>query len=131
MDKYIFVATFVKEDDNQYSVSFKDLPGCVTCGENLADALYMAKDVLEGWLWGMEEEKAVIPSPTDINDIASNKGEFLIPIIADMKIVRDDMNNKTVTKNCTMPYWLEKRATKAGLNFSQVLQNALKEKLDL
>lgn len=72
MAKYLYFALFEQEDE-QYIVSFPDLPGGNTFGEDLSDALHMAKDALEGHLLILEDEKEEIPSPSKSKDIIRSK----------------------------------------------------------
>ena len=41
----VYLAVFHPEEDG-YSVSFPDLPGCYTDGQDLADAMTMAEEAL-------------------------------------------------------------------------------------
>lgn len=72
MSKYVFPAVFELED-GLYNVLFPDLPGCYTCGNDLADALYMAEDALAGWLSHAEEKGESIPRPSALNGIPQQK----------------------------------------------------------
>lgn len=131
MDKYLFFATFTVEEDGRYSISFDDLPGCYTFGENIEDGMKNAKEALELHLFGMEEDGDCIPEATNPIDIKIKENEFLVPIIVYMKPVREEMNNKAVKKTLTIPYWLNKVAEKEGINFSALLQKAIKEKIGI
>ena len=53
-DTYIYPAIFHLEEDNSYWVEFPDFPMANTQGENLEDALHMAKDCLAGYISYME-----------------------------------------------------------------------------
>ena len=131
MDKYLFFATFTAEEDGRYSISFNDLPGCYTFGENIEDGMKNAKEALELHLFGMEEDGDCIPETTNPIDIKIKENEFLVPIIVYMKPVREEINNKAVKKTLTIPYWLNKVAEKEGVNFSALLQKAIKEKIGI
>lgn len=65
MAKYLFPAIFDAGENGSdgYTITFPDLPGCISEGENVDDAMIMAKDALEGFLYGMEEDGEDIPSP--------------------------------------------------------------------
>src|SRR5699024_9439336 len=110
LSKYLYYALFESEDNEQYSISFPDLPGCLTCGDNMSDALYMAKDVLEGFMIGMEDDKEPIPTPSEPNKIEVPTDALLIPIEADTKLARIKFENKSVKKILTIPYWLDELA---------------------
>lgn len=93
--KYHFYAMLEKED-NYYNVTFPDLPGAITYGNNMNEAVEMATDVLGGHLLVMEDDKEVIPKPSDYTDLSCeiDKHQQLQLIVADTKIVRDkeDLN---------------------------------------
>jgi len=126
--KYAYTAVFTKED-GLYNVYFPDLPGCYTCGENVADAVYMAQDVLCLWLYDLEQDKKRIPPATIPNDIEVANGEFTSVVAVDTETYRRFYENKSVKKTLTIPMWLNERVERANVNFSYVLQEALKEKL--
>jgi len=129
MDRYIFPAVFESDGNGGYTVTFPDLPGCITEGDTLDEALYMAKDALELYIYNLEEDNETIPAPTAPEKIKVPEGAFVNLIEVYMPPVRDEMANKSVNKTVTIPRWLNEAAEKANINFSQVLQYALKEQL--
>lgn len=130
MAKYIYPAIFSSEEGG-FSVRFPDIDGCFTSGEDLADALKMANDTLALMLVHLEDEKRDIPVPSDILSLKIKKGEFSSLISADTIAYRHTLNNMAVKKTLSIPAWLNDAATAAGVNFSQTLQDALKEKLSI
>ncbi len=126
-DRYMYPALFEYEKDGGVSVSFPDLPGCFTCGDNQEDALLMAQDALRGHLATLEDLKKKIPQASDIRQIEKKPEEEVVIIEAWMLPLR----NRTIRKNLTIPAYLAIAAEKAGLNFSQVLSNALRSELGL
>lgn len=129
--KYIYPAIFTEEKEGGYSVNFPDLEGCSTCGEDLAEALHMAEDVLALTLVDYEDEKRHIPDPSVRTNIALADNEFINYTHCDTAQYRRLMNNRAVKKTLSIPEWLNEAATAAGLNFSQTLQNGLKQQLNL
>lgn len=129
-DVYIFPAIFDYAEDG-ISIEFPDLPGCLSCADTDEEALYMAKDVLKGFLLCMEEENEDIPEPTPLKDVKLENNQRAVLIEVCLALLREARNNKAVKKTLTIPYWLNVEAEKAGINFSQVLQVALKEKLNV
>ena len=127
--KYAFPAIFTPEADGSYSVIFPDLEGCYTCGDNLQDALEMAEDALALTLYGYETDARNIPKPSALTDITYKENEFVNYIACDTLAYRKMYNNKSVKKTLTIPEWLNEAAISLNLNFSQVLQDALKERL--
>ncbi len=129
-DIYRFIAV-VSFDDDGISINFPDLKGCFTCA-NTEDEIYkMAKEVLGLHLWGMEQDNEPIPNPSTLKDIRLAKNETTILVEIFMPSIRDKINNKTIKKTLTIPQWLNIEAEKRDVNFSQILQNALKEYLQI
>ena len=131
MAKYIYPAIFTPEKEGGYSIVFPDIDGCYTCGDNLDDGLSMANDALALMLVQLEDDKEDIPAPTPINKLKLKKNEFSTLISADTIKYRHTLNNAAVKKTLSIPAWLNDAAISAGINFSQVLQDALKTQLHL
>ncbi len=129
-DRYIFPALLNYADDG-ISVSFPDLPGCLTCAHDTETALTRAKEALGLYLYDSEQCGEVIPEPSDISDLVLEDGD--IPTLVDvfMPSIRDRVNNRMVKKTLTIPAWLNRTAEDAGVNFSQLLQESLKDYLGL
>lgn len=130
MAKYIYPAIFTPEENGKFSIKFPDIDGCYTYGDNLADGMEMAQDALALMLTHLEDEKREIPVASFINDLTVNSGEFTNYISCDTDVYRRLMNKAAVKKTLSIPSWLNDSAVAAGLNFSQVLQDALKERLN-
>ena len=131
MAKYVYPAIFTKEENGLYSVEFPDINGCVTCGDDLADALYMAQDVLAFTLYDYERDKKKVPVPSDPDSIEVPSGSFVNCVLCDTLEYQKRNNNKAVKKTLSIPEWLNELAINAGVNFSQVLQDALKSQLNV
>lgn len=128
MAKYVYPAVFSPEEGG-YSVFFPDLQGCYTCGDDLQDAIMMAEDVLAFYLYDEEANGHVIPEASKADQIKCEEGEFVNYIACDTIEYAKMHNSRAVKKTLTIPEWLNEAATKAGVNFSQVLQEALMEKV--
>ena len=109
-DTYIYPAIFHLEDDNSYWVEFPDFPMANTQGEDLEDALYMAKDCLAGYISCMEEEEQKIPKATIPYTKELDKNSFVQLIEAYLPPYRDEYYNKMERKNVTIPRWLNQIA---------------------
>ena len=131
MAKYIYPAVFTPEDGGKFSIHFPDIDGCYTCGDNLADGMEMAQDALALMLTHLEDEKREIPAASPINTIKVNQNEFANYITCDTTVYRRLINNTAVKKTLSIPSWLNDSAVAAGLNFSQILQDALKKQLNI
>lgn len=131
MAKYLFPAVFTPESGGIYSVNFPDIEGCYTQGDNLQDAFEMAEDVLCLRLYDLEESQSNIPTPSNPKKIVTDKNSFVVFVRTDTLEYRKFFDNKAVKKTLTIPNWLNTKAEKEGINFSQVLQNALKDQLGI
>lgn len=131
--KLVYPAYFSPlEESDGYCVTFPDLPGCVTQGDNLSDAFEMAEDAAAGWLLDELEDGNNLPEPSKLADIKIEyEGDFVNLIVLDMDLYAEKYGEKAVRKNCTIPAWLNTAAERNNINFSSLLQNALIEKLGL
>lgn len=129
MDRYIFPAVFEQGENKGYVVTFPDLPGCITEGDTIAEALHMAKDALELHLYGMEEDGDAVPAPSAPEVLRIPEKAFISLVEIWMPVIRDEMVNKAIKKTLTIPKWLNDMAEKNKINFSHVLQTALKDYL--
>ncbi|AQT84165.1 Antitoxin HicB [Paenibacillus larvae subsp. larvae] len=131
--KYIYPAVFTpgEPDEGGFTVTFPDLPGCITEGDDLEEALHMAKDALGGHLYLMEEDGDEIPRSSQPDSIQLETGEFVSLIQANTDFIRERIQSKAVNKTVTLPKWLNDVAAEEGINFSQTLQDALKQKLEI
>lgn len=130
MAKYAYPAIFAKEE-NGYSVSFPDIDGCFTFGSTLPEAAEMAKDALCLMLYDHEEDQDPIPAPSDIRTLQASTEEIVSLICCDTLEYRKLYDNKAVKKTLTIPNWLNTLSERAGVNFSSVLQDALKAHLNI
>ena len=131
MSKYAYPAIFTPEDEGGFSIRFPDLEDCYTCGDDIVDGLIMAEDVLALVLYGYEKDGRDIPLPSKETDIPLKNGEFVNYVACDTLEYRKIYSNKAVKKTLTIPEWLNEAATAMGLNFSQILQEALISKIQL
>ena len=127
MKKYVYPAVFTQEDNGMYSVEFRDLESCYTCGDDINDAVLNAQDVLSMVLYRYEREGKSIPEPSNMLDIKVDDKSFVSYIVGDIETYRRIHNNKAVKKTLTIPEWMNEAAIAQNINFSQVLQDALTE----
>lgn len=129
MAKYVYPAVFTPEEEGGYSVYFPDLEGCYTCGDDLQDAMFMANDVLSFVMYDYEAEGKEIPKPSKAENIEKSDADFVNYVACDTVEYARMHNNKAVKKTLSIPEWLNNAAIKAGVNFSQTLQEALMQKI--
>ena len=130
MAKYYFPAVFTLEN-NLYSISFPDIKGCYSSAETLQEGLENAQDALCLMLYDMEESGEAIPAPTDIKNIALSDNQLVSLIPCDTLAYRKFFDSKAVKKTLTIPAWLNTMSEREDINFSAVLQEALKARLGI
>jgi predicted RNase H-like HicB family nuclease len=129
--KYVYPAIFTPEDGYML-VSVPDLPGLHTFGRDLADAIYMAQDAIEMWLWDAENKGETIPKASGKAALERllESGEQIVSFVAaDTDEYRRQTETRAVKKTLSIPAWLNDKAEKANAPFSQILQEGLKEYL--
>lgn len=129
-DYYMYPAIFCYDNDG-ISISFPDLSGCISCASTDEEALYMAKDALGLYLVCAEEDGEILPLPSKLNEINLASNERAVLVEVNMPLFRLTVENSAVKKTLTIPKWLNDFAEKNKVNFSQLLQHALKEYLRL
>lgn len=129
-DRYIYPAIFNYAEDG-ISVEFPDIPGCLTCGNSTEEALKNAKEALELNMYGIEEDGEEIPESSEPRNIRLEGDQIIVLVEAWMIPVRDYMKNKAVKKTLTIPKWLNDMAEEHRVNFSQILQQGLKQYLGI
>lgn len=131
-DRYSYIAIFSYDNDG-ISIEFPDLPGCLPCAErdNTEQALRNAKEALGLHLYGMEQDGEDIPEPSLPQSVHLEDGQVPVLIETYMPPIRERTRNKFVKKTLSIPAWVNAAAIEAGVNFSQVLQDALIDKLHL
>lgn len=129
MNNYFYPAIFTYDDENNYyTVDFIDLKGCSTFGKDIEEAYLMAKDALGLYLSDLEE----FPKPTiPYSNIKLEKNQFISIIEIDLLEYRKKYNNLAIKKTLSIPTWLNTIAEKNDINFSQLLQKALKKELNI
>lgn len=128
-DRYYFPAIFT-EEERGVSIVFPDLPGCLPCADTLEEGIRSAKEALGLHLYGMEEDREEIPQPSALDTISVPDGSALCIIDVYMPMFRENMK-RSVKKTLTIPAWLNAEAESHHINFSQLLQEALTERLGL
>ena len=131
MKKLIYPAVFHPEEVGGYSVDFPDLLGCVTEGDTLEEAIRMAEDALGIYLYSLKEDGEKAPEPSDPADIKVSNRDFISLISYDEVAYLKRTDSHAVKKTLTIPAWMDTLAREYNLNFSNVLQNAIRRELNL
>lgn len=129
MEKLFYPALFHKAEEGGFWVSFPDLPECLTQGDDMSQAYEMAVDAIGLALVCRKEEGQPLPAMTDPTTISPEPDSFLAVIEFDMLAYKKRTDSRAVKKTLSIPSWLNDAAVSAGVNFSQVLQDALKSQL--
>lgn len=102
-----------------------------TEGKDLADAMEMARDAIGLMGIDMEDDHKPLPLPRELCDAVKGENDLVSLVDVDFEEYRRRHEMRAVKKNCTLPGWLCYEAEKANINFSQVLQVALKRELHI
>ncbi len=127
-DRYFYPAVFSYEEGEEIAVLFPDLD-VATSGKNEDEALLAARELLGCVMFGLEEDGEPIPAPTTLNRLVLEEGEETVLVDVYMPSVRQAQSTKAVNRTVTLPAWLNALAAEHGINFSQTLQNALRQQL--
>lgn len=131
MKKMFYPALFHKAEEGGFWVSFPDIPECLTQGDDMTQSYEMAVDALGLALTSYEQENQPFPTASDPTEVAPEPDSFLVVIEFDMLAYKKRTNSRAVKKTLSIPEWLNEAAMAKGLNFSQVLQEALLTKVQL
>ncbi|MDR1869461.1 MAG: type II toxin-antitoxin system HicB family antitoxin [Treponema sp.] len=121
--EYVYPAIFHRNKDESYTIIYPDLPGCISEGKNLGNAMYMAQSALTQWIGYLIDKENKIPVASSAEKIKTSKNDFVNLICAE---VRDA---KAVKRTVSIPKWMDDKVALSGLSLSRVLQDALKERL--
>ena len=130
VERYFYPAVFTYEPGQEIAVTFPDLD-VATSGENEDDALISPRELLGAALYGMEEDGEEIPAATPLSKLDTKDNERAVLVDVYMPSIRMAQVNRSVNRTVTLPAWLNAAALERNVNFSQILQDALKEKLHL
>ena len=135
MRKLTYFAVFEPSESGGYGIYFPDLPGCTSFGGTYNEAERMAKEALGIHVYEMEKDGEELPasSQPDALDIYEEtaKGYFVSGVTVYPELVKNQLDNRAVKTNLTIPAWLKEAAEENNINFSQFLQTSLKEYLQL
>lgn len=118
----VYPAIFHAENGG-YWVEFPDLPGCVSEGDDLAQAAAEAVDALGGYLCSLLDRCLDVPTPSDPHDVHAEGNDIVSIVVTDP--LKYQTRTRAVKKTLTIPEWLNDKAEEQHINFSSVLQQAL------
>jgi len=129
MNKLFYPALFHKAEEGGYWITFPDIPECITEGDDWAGAYEMAVDALGLSLSSRADDNEGIPIPSEPEAITVDIDSFLVIVQFDMLEYKKKHGSQSVKKTLTIPQWLNEEAMAHNINFSQVLQDALMQKI--
>ena len=120
----IYPAIFTPfEEGDGFTVEVPDLPGCITEGDNLIEAIEMGTDAASGWILGEIEDGNSFPAAN--MGLKAPTGSFVNLLVLDMDSYAEQYGSKAVRRNITVPAWLDTYAQKNHLSLSKVVQDSL------
>lgn len=123
MKEYVYPAIFHPNDDGTYTITFPDLPGCISEGKTLGNAVYMAQSALTQWVEYLNDKKKSVAPASPPQEINVAQGEFVNLVRADVK------DGRAVRRTVSIPKWMDDQVIESGLSLSRILQEALNDKL--
>lgn len=124
MAEYVYPALFHQNEDGSFTITYPDLPGCISEGKSLGNSIYMAQSALTQWISYLTDKNMEIPAARNPHDISTEQNEFVNLIRANI------MDNKAVRRTVSIPKWMDEKVSEAGLSLSRILQDALIERLN-
>ncbi|SRR5699024_1420974 len=128
MKKMFYPAVFHRAEEGGYWITFPDIPECITEGDNMEEAYNMAVDALGLALTDRIKEKQDLPKASEVDDIKEDGTVVVVQF--DLAEYNRKHNNRAVKKTLSIPEWLNEEALAMNINFSQVLQEALLERIN-
>lgn len=126
-----YLAVLEPGEDGSYSISFPDLPGCFSYGDNLTEAQRMAEEAASLHVYGMERDGDEIPTPSLNLSRENTDGNVVMPITIHPDLYRAKRDNERIKTNITLPAWLKRIAEEQKVNYSRLLETALIDYLQL
>lgn len=125
--KLVYPAVFTPYEDESggYVVEFPDLPGCVTGGDNMAEAIFMAEDAASGWVLTELEAGQQAPKASEFSAVSVETRQFVNMVALDMDAYAAKYGSRAVKKTLTIPAWLNTFVEDHNISCSAVLQDAL------
>lgn len=130
MNKLYYPAIFQKEDVG-YSVWLNDVSGCISQGDTFEEAVENIKDALGLCLEAAADENTTLPEPSSPENVELEQGQFTVLIEFDKLAYLKKHDKRSVKKTLSIPSWLNEAAEEQHINFSAVLQDALKKQLHI
>jgi predicted RNase H-like HicB family nuclease len=130
MRKLTYLAVLESNGDKGYGAFFPDVPGCISCGDDFDHAPKMGKEALELHIYGMEKDGETAPERSDaIPEL--DRGDLVVPVSIYPDLVKVELDNRQEKTTITLPHWLKAMAEKEGINYSRLLETAIRDTLNI
>ncbi|MBR3786487.1 MAG: type II toxin-antitoxin system HicB family antitoxin [Firmicutes bacterium] len=113
------------DDETGFVVEVPDLPGCVSGGASLIEAIEMGVDAASGWILDEIEDGKLYPPASDPSKLDVPENSFVSLLVLDMTSYAEKYGRRAVRKNITIPAWLDTFAQKNQISLSKVVQDGL------
>jgi len=132
MRKLTYLSVLEPSIDGGYGIFFPDMPGCISYGSTIEEAQSMAAEALGLHIYSMEQDGDPLPAASELIDCTKElEGCIVTPISVYPDLVKNEIDNKRVKTNVTLPNWLKQVAEDKGVNYSRILETALLDYLGL
>lgn len=131
MRKLTYLAVLEPSQSGGYGVYYPDLPGCISFGSDIEEAQKNAKEVLELHVYGMEKDNEALPVPSLVLNTEDINGCVVVAITIFPDLVKNEMSNRRVKTNTTIPAWLKDLGEANNVNYSRLLEVSLLDYLGL
>ncbi len=128
--KRVYPAQLLRDESGKLVIRVPDVPGCLTTGRTVEEALDNIRDALAGCLCTLEDVGKQLPQASDPARIQAEGGTVVL-VDVDLIAYREATDTRAVRKNVSMPAWMATLADRRGLNCSQLLQRAIRKELSL
>lgn len=129
--KYTYTAVITPDETgSKFYCRVPDLPGCVTTGNTLSDAIDMIQDAASVWLLSAEEHGDPVIPPTPQQSVPHEPQEILSILQIDTIRYRAETDTRAVRKSVSLPAWMANLASRYGMNLSQILQDGLRAAIE-
>lgn len=135
MRKLTYFAVFEPSQDGGYGVYFPDVLGCISYGKDFYEAERMAREALGQHIYEMEKdgEELPVPNAPDKLDIFEETiaGYLISAITIFPDLVRNELDSRKESVNCTLPHWVKEAGVENKVNFSKLLEEAVMDYLKI
>ena len=96
LTKAVYPAILSHAEDG-ITITFPDLPGCISCAQTDEEAIFMARDALGAWVVAAEDLGEPVPSPTAVTALRPEPNETVclvdawLPTFREERVIMEDV----------------------------------------